>query len=436
MDGIEECSFDYRESLNETLQHEPQLLSETDLTICEFNISGFQGLLTFIKENKAVLLLTTYTSEQSTLFSQALEYSPQISGFAIDNNETHSFRSAYRRMMRLKERSTTSTEYCRIRSDYFLNFKKVVCDVYLKISDEKFVKIIPRHQEYDAGEIEKYQRKNVTFLYIKDIDYKIFINAVSNFFVNRSKENLPQIVSNNNILPTICHETVHEIVSKIGLNEQALTLTNHALNEAFSLIEKNDIFKLLKNTLHQNSFISELSMLTSYISCAVCKESELKGPENYLRLSLASFFADISLKDDELARVESSHELESSVGSEKTRKIIRNHPLESAKMIERIDGLPIGVDSIIMKHHERYDGSGFPRGIDYTRIEPISALFIISSELAYTLYDTGYNRDVILDKIIDMEEKYTKGSFIKCIRAMKIAFSIPQVEYKDKEGLF
>lgn len=433
VDGIEESDFTYRESLQEVLETENGLFDVHDITICEFNIIGFTKLLEKIKEDNKISLITAFNAKNKELFNETIEYHPQISGYQIDKGETYKFRTVYKRTARLSDRNQNETKYCKIRADYFLNFTKVVCDVFIKISDEKYVRIIARHQEYDNDEIEKYKGRDIHYFYIKEVDYKIFINAITKFFTQRSQEKLPKLISNKNLLPTVCHETVHEIISKIGINEQALILTNNALNETFSLIEKNDIFKLLKSTLHQNSFISEFSMLTSYISCAVCKESDLSGPENFLRLSLAAFFADISLDNDELAKVETLNEL--NISSDKKKKIILNHPIQSAKILEKIDGLPLGVDNIIIKHHERYDGSGFPRGIDYTRIEPLCVIFIISCELAYTLYDTGYNRDIILGKILDMEEKYIKGSFPKMISAMKAAFSIPLIDYDDKEGL-
>ncbi len=53
------------------------------------------------------------------------------------------------------------------------------------------------------------------------------------------------------------------------------------------------------------------------------------------------------------------------------RKIIENHPSNGLEMLTRVN-LPDVIGEIISQHHERYDGSGYPSGINggEMRIEP------------------------------------------------------------------
>ena len=50
--------------------------------------------------------------------------------------------------------------------------------------------------------------------------------------------------------------------------------------------------------------------------------------------------------------------------TEEQRKIIKEHPLIGSKMVHQSDSDDIEIVAIIENHHERHDGSGYPRGVE------------------------------------------------------------------------
>ena len=83
--------------------------------------------------------------------------------------------------------------------------------------------------------------------------------------------------------------------------------------------------------------------------------------------------------------------------------------------------MPPDVDSIIAQHHERPDGSGFPRGLTHLRIGPLATVFIVAHDIVTYLFDNdiaGANveKGLDLDKFIEQKSKtYQMGTFKKVI---------------------
>src|SRR3989339_302068 len=65
----------------------------------------------------------------------------------------------------------SNTAFKKIRYIYFLRFNKVLCDIYIKLSKDKFVKFINSGDEYSKENIKRYLRPGEQFLYITESDY-------------------------------------------------------------------------------------------------------------------------------------------------------------------------------------------------------------------------------------------------------------------------
>jgi HD-GYP domain-containing protein (c-di-GMP phosphodiesterase class II) len=60
----------------------------------------------------------------------------------------------------------------------------------------------------------------------------------------------------------------------------------------------------------------------------------------------------------------------------------RNHPQNAADIARRFSEVPPDVDTIIAQHHERPDGTGFPRRLSGNYIAPLASIFIVAHDLA------------------------------------------------------
>jgi putative nucleotidyltransferase with HDIG domain len=77
--------------------------------------------------------------------------------------------------------------------------------------------------------------------------------------------------------------------------------------------------------------------------------------------------------------------------------IIRSHPYEGARIVSHIRGYG-PVSEIILSHHERYDGKGYPRGLKGEEIPALSRIISVADA-----YDVMTARDSYREPVSSME---------------------------------
>jgi putative nucleotidyltransferase with HDIG domain len=78
-------------------------------------------------------------------------------------------------------------------------------------------------------------------------------------------------------------------------------------------------------------------------------------------------------------------------------KIVRTHPYQGARLVRRINGYG-PVAEIILAHHERIDGRGYPRGLTGEQIPLLSRMISIADT-----YDVMTARDSYRDPVSQAE---------------------------------
>jgi putative nucleotidyltransferase with HDIG domain len=99
------------------------------------------------------------------------------------------------------------------------------------------------------------------------------------------------------------------------------------------------------------------------LSYALAEAAGLRGPE--LRtLRVAALLHDMGKIDDRFFHIVHSRR----PLSREERAEIRRHPHESAHILAPLDGEHPGLSAIVCSHHERWDGTGYPRGLEAEEI--------------------------------------------------------------------
>ncbi len=72
-------------------------------------------------------------------------------------------------------------------------------------------------------------------------------------------------------------------------------------------------------------------------------------------------------------------------------QIMRRHPEYGYDFVEKVDFLR-GAADIILSHHERYDGTGYPRGLKGTEISLGARIFSLVDAVDAIMHDRPYHR--------------------------------------------
>lgn len=188
-------------------------------------------------------------------------------------------------------------------------------------------------------------------------------------------------------------DKIVQIGSSLGFTPEIQQITKTNVHHAVQTIRNASRLSqvLLELQKHHGNYISSHSLLLSYIACGIAAQIEWKSDTTFQKLTLAAFLHDITLSNNELAAVQNLKQLaevHQKFTVEEANKF-KNHPIQAAEIAKKFKEVPPDVDVIISQHHERPDGTGFPRGLNHSRIGPLSAVFIVAHDLTSFMYSNG-----------------------------------------------
>lgn len=73
-------------------------------------------------------------------------------------------------------------------------------------------------------------------------------------------------------------------------------------------------------------------------------------------------------------------------------EMIKTHPEEGAKIIEKINNMDTDIAENILQHHERIDGSGYPHGLKYNKIHIGARILAVADVLEAMTSDRPYRK--------------------------------------------
>lgn len=330
-------------------------------------------------------------------------------------------------MVGMSLRKNTEKKYCRVNLNFFYSTKEVFCDVYLRLNNDKYIKIFNRYETVDFMDLKKYDKRNIRYLYVRERDFgQITKKLVESLKPMQEQAGALELVQNDalNVVFSIqLQETVSETIQKIGLNNEAVEMTSIAINSTMSLLEKNrEIYDVLQGSIKGENYASEHSFLLSFLSCAILKEAGLDNPESNLAMTLAAFFHDVTLEEDDMAKIQCKDEYAYKTLGFGEQEDYLAHPQKARDIVEQIEGVPREALTIIENHHERYDGHGFPKGLDYKRLSIFSSIFNLAHELVLYIYDSGGTPENMNSILKDLESKYTQGNYKVALDAASRVF--------------
>jgi len=323
----------------------------------------------------------------------------------------------------LQERGSMDqlSEYCPIRTTLLIKATPLKSDIFIRLSEGKFVKLFASGDEFNQGDLEKYyNEKKVEYLYLKRGETAEFLQKFKKELEDLlAREDLPKEEA---IQATeMSQETIHELVHKVGFTEEVQEIARKNVQLTVKTIGSHPKLKdVLARLAGAENYLSKHSNILAHVTCCIAKEMEWGSDSTFSKLVLASFMHDISLEDSELAKVNTLKELNEKAAqfSDALVKSYHLHPAKAADLIRSIKEIPADVDLIVIQHHELPNGSGFPRGLSHNYIAPLSALFIISHDLTQRILDQKQNFR-LADFITEKKPFYSQGNFKKVMTAME-----------------
>ncbi|MBC7538884.1 MAG: response regulator [Bacteriovorax sp.] len=306
---------------------------------------------------------------------------------------------------------TTNDQFIKVKLSYYALHSKSSAEVYLKLSDNKYTKIINANEDNipDKDLLEHYLKKDIDYIYVERSFFKLFLNDVFNKFYGnidgeKKAETLYQVSGLN-------FHVSFEGLNDVGISSQHIEKVNEVIEETIdSLLKnprsKNQFLKLCEN----EGFVIGHSMLIMYIAGRICRETNLNFASTMKKICSAAFYHDLSLFELDVQHDEMKLNEISDVA---LLKQIIEHPLSSANYLQDNIELLEDTKKIIVEHHEMPNGDGYPKKLTASQISPLSCLFILSQQITFCLIRNNFSPERLRDFLKNSESAYNQGNFAK-----------------------
>lgn len=317
--------------------------------------------------------------------------------------------------------------YCRIDVNFLSILDGINKNLFIKIGQDKFIKIFNEDDNTDILDLKKYKDKGINYFYLTrptamwvigqiENQIDIFLRANNFRFVLRGANDSPQKRFENKIL---------RIDDEVHIDKDFKETIDKAVEKIRSVVDKEskvDAFlHSLKEKQDHYAFFTQKMNLVSIISCILAKQLDWISKTTMDKLVYASVLCDITLAvRPDLLKIQGIEDFErkKSTLTDDEQKFFLTHPKDAGNLIKRyFTSAPPDTDVLAFQHHELPDGTGFPLGIKADKISPLSALFIVANDFAY--YFLLDEDPTLEDFILKCQGRYDYVNFRKVVKALE-----------------
>jgi len=283
-----------------------------------------------------------------------------------------------------------------ILAQNFLSGRESFFDVYVKIGNDKFLKILHQGHKFEATRLNKYLSKGLLHLYIPreaQKGYIAFCGQLTSKIINS-----PSISNNIKMAQTFNHgQEILGLLKDQNLDQDSLKFAEEFAKNASQLVSKlttksKDLKLILKNitTFEHTAGVVMISGMMARCLGNI-------NSDTYNALALGATLHDIGLNsmkdlykheyqfkllDEEIIEKEIYDESCPQARHHKISQAFLLHPEIGVEMVKNIDHLDPLVSQIIGQHHMKMDNSGFPFLGASATLHPLSQIVGLSDEFA------------------------------------------------------
>jgi len=404
-----------------------------DLIICDhpLNSAALHEFLASKKLKIPVLICAQDPSQAAPKTQEAVKASAELQLFYTAPGTV--LRDAEQRIQDHLNKSTitesedeSTADFLSIRTELLLNASPLQSDLYIRLSPTKYVKLMRKGDTFDSLDYEKYGRqKKIPFLFIHRDELATVIEKFKEE-INRLIISTTAQPKEANDVSTMIQETAQELINKVGATPEVQEMVKKNIQLTLHTVGRNPKLKNIIDSLQKEKdrYIASHSVYIAQLSCTLAAAMEWHSESTFHKLNLAAYLHDITLTNQELAKIRDLRELEAKKASF-TKELIdefKTHPQHGAELAQKFNEVPPDVDTLIVQHHEQPDGSGFPRGLTHKQIGPLSSVFIASHDLVTHIFDS--DKAFVMEEFLEsVKERYDIGNFrkiLKCLSQIKI----------------
>jgi hypothetical protein len=282
--------------------------------------------------------------------------------------------------------------------------KKFPCDLYLKISAEKTVKVFKQGEPIDER-FSKYSEKGVSeYLFLTDDYYKIDSSKLTKVFdfEKFEKEPASQFEKQINI--------VYEMARDLGVDEIVFHQMEETMNKFGQTLDDPKVKSLIDefNSL-SGTFLFKHSYLISILCFSIVRKLDWGSDDQLGRFGVAAMLHDLGYSRPEYAHFELS--LNDEDLPEEIKQEIKLHSSNIANKLMESDRLHVDIIKMIKLHHYFDLFNEEEKDVAFGRLNHQSCIFLMVHYFVIKLYQSMFKVEKISEILDEVAETFGKGTF-------------------------
>jgi putative nucleotidyltransferase with HDIG domain len=284
----------------------------------------------------------------------------------------------HEKVVPLHDNENQDLDFCRLSIDEFVAGKVSLADIFVRLTEKKYVQVARGGSELSLDRIQAYKSKGLHFLYIRKVDFAKYVGLnldLTKAVSQKSRISKPQRLR----LLKHTSEVMLQDCFINGVEKEKLEASG-ALVEALvsTLSEDAEIFDLLTLLQTHADHLYAHSLGVSLYSVMVAKHLGWTSAPTLFKVAMGGLLHDIGKKEISREILEKPR----SSFTRPEREIYETHPIRGKEILSVIRSVPDDVVQISMHHHENNVGRGFPYRLMKTKIHPLARLIAVVNEFA------------------------------------------------------
>ncbi len=263
--------------------------------------------------------------------------------------------------------------------------------LYLKTGDHRWVLYRDVMSAMGEDHIGRLRSEGVECLYIRVADRRGYYKRVEGKLDEVLRDPVTSVDARAQVLYGVATEMAEEILSHPP-DKAEIKRATRLINSAAQMVLREDgAFRAVRQILKASNNLSAHCLTVSMLSMGLARHVIGSDPNTLAKAGLAGFLHDIGRVDHEADR-----------GPE--------HAVRGYERLRAL-GLDKEICEVALYHHERADGSGFPRGLGCENIPPLAAVVSLVNTFD-SIYSGHKPRVGIFDSLCILAQAY-RGCFDK-----------------------
>lgn len=283
-----------------------------------------------------------------------------------------------------QDKELSADDVVSVSPTIFKNGSPSLFDIYVKINDQKFIKVISANQPFDTDLIEKHIKRQISKYYIFKSDYQKYcqdyeteLNRISN------DPTIGFAKKKQSVLDHADH--INYFIEENGVDQRTIESARKFVEQSEKLIHET-----VQDRPELKAFLDDVTNMEH--GSALCLMSglfldKIKAKKDlYNDVALLCFFHDIGKRQCS----ENVRSLTPVLLSKEELIEYYSHPKFGAQILAELNFKPALLEAV-SQHHIRRDNSGFPKLNKDTFFNPIAELIGMCEEFITTIEECERN---------------------------------------------